>query len=515
MTLNESQIRKYRFNLHAFAFEQFGMTPDLWQSDVFDAVVSGDPAKQRISLQACVGPGKTAVLAIIGWWFLTVWGTPGNHPKGAAVSVTEDNLNDNLWPEFAKWRSRSPLIMEMFEWTKTRIFAKDHPETWFISARTYSKTADPEEQGRTLSGLHSDYVLALVDESGEVPPAVLRAAEQALSTNPIFGKIIQAGNPSSLEGALYAAASTLAHLWHVVRITGDPDDPKRSPRINIDWARQQIATYGRDNPWIMYSILGLFPPSSINSLLSPDEVRAAMARHLRPDMYNWSQKRIGVDVARFGDDRTVIFPRQGLAAFKPVEMRNARTPDIAARVVLAKKTWRSECEFVDGTGGFGAGVIDSMIAGGYSPFEINFSGKALDPRYYNKRSEIHFELAKWIKRGGALPNIPELVRELTAPTYTLHKGMLRVEEKDQIKKRLGFSPDYADALALTFSHPDAPSSDSLQARVDEIKKHKTTHDYDPIKRFEEEIKKLHDQAAQIQSGRGGHMSEYDPHRAFK
>lgn len=514
MRLSEAQIRKYRFNLHAYAYEQFGMTPDPWQSDVFDAVVSGDELKKRISLQACVGPGKTAVLAIIGWWFLTCWGSAGNHPKGAAVSVTEDNLNDNLWPEFAKWRSRSPLIMEMFEWTKTRLYAKDHPETWFISARTYSKTADPEEQGRTLSGLHSDYVLALIDESGEVPPAVLRAAEQALATNPIFGKIIQAGNPSSLEGALYAAASVLAHQWHVIRITGDPDDPKRSPRIDIEWARQQIKTYGRDNPWVMYSILGLFPPSSINSLISPDEVRSAMTRHLRADVYNWSQKRLGVDVARFGDDRTIIFPRQGLAAFKPVEMRNARTTEIAARIMTAKKAWGSECEYVDGTGGFGGGVVDNLIVAGFSPFEINFSSKATDPRYYNKRSEMHFECAKWVKRGGALPNIPELIRELSSPTYTLHKGMLRVEEKDQIKKRLKFSPDYADALALTFAHPDQPGMNSLQARVDSMKKTKVEHDYDPVKRFDEEVKKMREQSSTNDTATRGHHVEYDPHRVF-
>lgn len=508
-TLSQAQIRKYRHSVHAFAGEQFGMTPDPWQSEFFDAVVSNDPQDMRISLQACVGPGKTAALAVVGWWFLSVWGKPGNHPKGAAVSVTHDNLKDNLWPELAKWRSKSKFIMETFEWTKERVFAKAHPETWFISARSYSKTADPEEQGRTLSGLHSDYVIALVDESGEIPPAVMKAAEQALSTKPVFGKIIQAGNPSSLEGALYQAATVLAHLWRVIRITGDPEDPKRSPRIDKAWAEQQIKTYGRDNPWVMYSILGLFPPSSINSLLGPDEVRAAMSRHLRPDAYNWSQKRLGVDVARFGDDRTIIFPRQGLASFKPVEMRNARSNEIAARVMMAKKNWRSETEFVDGTGGFGSGVVDSLIQAGFSPFEINFSGKAIDPRYFNKRAEIHFQLAEWVKRGGALPNIPELLRELTAPTYTLQNGKLRVEDKDQIKKRLGFSPDLADALALTFAHPDQPATDSLEGIIRNSKQQKAESDYDPLKRFDEEQKRV------TLLEKNGHQYEYDPLKGMK
>lgn len=507
--LTQKQLRKYRVSVHAFAAEQLGMIPDPWQSEFFDAVVSPDPHDMRISLQACVGPGKTAALAVVAWWFLSVWGAPGNHPKGAAVSVTHDNLKDNLWPELSKWQTKSKFLMETFQWTKERVFAKSHPETWFISARSYSKSADPEEQGRTLSGLHSDYVLALVDESGEVPPAVMKAAEQALSTKPKFGKIIQAGNPSSLEGALYQAATVLAHLWRVIRITGDPDDPKRSPRIDIDWAREQIKTYGRDNPWIMYSILGLFPPSSINSLLGPDEVRAAMSRHLRPDAYNWSQKRLGVDVARFGDDRTIIFPRQGLAAFKPVEMRNARTPEIAARVMTAKKSWKSETEYIDGTGGFGAGVVDSLMQAGYSPFEINFSGKAIDPRYFNKRAEIHFMLAEWVKRGGALPNIPELLRELTAPTYTLQNGKLRVEEKEQIKKRLGFSPDLADALALTFAHPDQPATDSIEGIVRASQQSRAEMDYDPIKRFEENQKRENIME------KSGHQYDYDPLKRMK
>src|SRR5574338_1652203 len=108
-------------------------------------------------------------------------------------------------------------------------------------------------------------------------------------------------------------------MWHTIRITGYPDDHNRSPRIDIDWAREQIKLYGRDNPWVMAYILGKFPPSSINTLLGPDEVAESIGRHLTEDKYGFAQKRIGVDVSRFGDDRTIIFPRQGLSAFTPVE----------------------------------------------------------------------------------------------------------------------------------------------------------------------------------------------------
>lgn len=472
----QAQIRRWRKDPAAFVREQFQVKPDAWQLEALEAFASNDPLKSRIAMAACVGPGKTCLLAWLGWNFLACYAGEGEHPKGAAVSITSDNLSDNLWAEFSKWRSRSPYLMAAFEWTKSRIFAKDHPETWFISARSWPKTADSEEQGRVLSGLHSKFVLYLIDESGDIPPPVLRAAEQGLS-NCTFGKILQAGNPTSLEGMLYLAVVPQRAQWCVIHITSDPDDPKRTPRVDAQWAREQIEKYGRDNPWVMSSILGMFPPSSLNTLLGPDEVEAAMKRHIQAPDYENSQKRIGVDCARFGDDRTILFPRQGLAAFKPIEMRGARTNDIAARLMALKKEFESEMEFVDDTGGYGAGVIDSYLQAGLCAQPVNFSGKSIDPRYFNKRSEMWFEMANWVKRGGCLPNIPELARELSAPTYTFQNGKFRLEEKDQIKKRLGFSPDYADALATTFSIPEMPRSFALPGFPQDTK---LKHDYDPL-----------------------------------
>lgn len=478
MRLSSKRILDWRQNPIQFVQDNFQVEPDAWQREVLEIFPSQDTDKLRISLQACTGPGKSAALAWCGWNFLSCYGEKGEHPKGAAVSITYDNLKDNLWAEFAKWQNRSAFLKAGFEWNKERIFARDHPETWFFSARSWSKSANADEQGRTLSGLHSKFILMLIDESGEIPISILKTAEQAFSSAQ-FKKMIQAGNPTSLDGMLYAAATTLRHQWHIVRITGDPDNPKRSPRIDIDQAREQIKTYGRDNPWVMATILGEFPPSSANALLGPHEVESAMGKHILEDIYSFSQKRLGVDVARFGSDRTVLFPRQGLATFRPVIMRNANTTDITARVALAKSKWGSELEFIDGTGGYGSGVIDSLIQAGHSPQEIHFSGKALDPRYFNKRSEMWFEMADWIKRGGALPNLPELSRELTAPLYYFQNGKFRLEEKDQIKKRLGFSPDLADALALTFALPEMPGVTEFQ-RVSGDSQSNHKFDYDPL-----------------------------------
>jgi phage terminase large subunit len=471
-------IRKWRKNPRSFVIDNFKITPDAWQDEFLMALGSNDINKRRISLQACAGPGKSAALAWAGLWFLTCMASKGEHPKGAVVAVTRDNLRDNIFPELSKWMNRSEFLMKAFEWTKERLSARDHPETWFLSARSWSKTADEEEQGRTLSGLHSSWVLYLIDESRDIPPAVLKSAEQGLS-NCEWGKIIQAGNPTSLDGMLYAASTTLRDKWHIICITGDPDDPMRSPRIDIEWARDQISKYGRQDPWVMSYILGKFPPSSINSLVSLDEVDIAMKRQLRHDQFNFSQKRLGIDCARFGTDSTVIFPRQGLFSGRPVDLRGARSEEIAARVMTAKNNWGSEIEIFDGTGGYGAGAIDAMLQGGGNPLEVNFSGKATDSRYFNKRSEMYFLMAEWIKRGGHLPNIPQLRKELPAMTYTFQNGKFRLEEKDQIKKRLGFSPDFSDALALTFALPEMPAANAYELHKSQSSSGKMLSEYDP------------------------------------
>ncbi len=469
-------IRRWRKDPVSFVREVFKTEPDPWQIDVLAALVNN----QRLAMKACKGPGKTCLLAWVAWWFLVCF----SHPKIAATSITGDNLSDGLWTEMAKWQHKSPFLLEAFVWTKTRIFAKDHPETWWMSARSWSKGSTKEQQANTLAGLHADNIMFILDEVGGIPDAVMAAAEAALANDHGDGintaRLIMAGNPTHNEGPLYRASTSERHLWWVVEITSDPDNPKRTPRVSIQWAREQIQKYGRDNPWVIVNVFGNFPPSSLNTLLGPDEVSAAMGRHLSEDVYITSQKRLGIDVARFGDDRTIIFPRQGLAAFKPVEMRGARSNEIAARVALAKSKWGSEIELVDGTGGYGSGVVDSLIQSGYSPLEINFSGKAIDNRYANKRAEMWFLMAEWVKRGGSLPNIPELAAELTAPSYTFQNGRFIIEPKDQIKERLGFSPDYADALCLTFALPEMQSNMMMPRLINS----KLNHEYDPFEKLD-------------------------------
>lgn len=460
--------------------EEFGVEPDRWQLRALTAFARQDQMRMRIALQACVGPGKTAVLAWMGLNFLACYAAAGRHPSGLCISISGDNLRDNLWKEFSVWRGRSQFFTALFELTGTRLFAREHPQTWFLAARSWPQKADVEAQGRSLSGLHSDFILYLIDESGDIPPAVLRSAEQGLSSCR-WGRIIQGGNPTSHDGMLYHAATVQPHLWEIIRINGDPDDADRSPRIDIEWAAEQISLYGRSNPWVQAAILGIFPDASVNALLGPDEVATAMARELRPDQYNAIQKRIGIDVARFGDDATILAPRQGLAVFTMVEMRNARTQEIAARIIAGKQKFQSEMEFIDATGGHAAGTIDQCQLAGVNLFEVQFSGKADDPRYFNKRAEMAFRCAEAIKGGAALPKDAQLARELCATRYFFKAGKFQILEKDQIKKLLnGHSPDRADALWCTYAIEDLPARSIDGVEIPGFARPQAVSEWDPF-----------------------------------
>jgi hypothetical protein len=460
--LAAEKIARYREPPHGacrFMVEELHATPDPWQEQALITWVDPTPGPaQMISLQAAAGVGKSALEAVCGWHFLACYADVGEHPKGFVTGITRENLRDNLWAEFAKWQSRSEYLSFAFTHTAERIFANDHPRTWFLAPRNWPKTGNADQQGATLSGLHGRFVCALIDESGAIPSTVMRAAKQALADGPVFGKILQAGNPISLDGMLYAAATTERADWTIVIVNNDPDDAKCSPRGNKTWARRQIELYGRENPWVKAYILGQFPPASINALLGIEDVQAALDRELAPESFNWQEKRLGVDVARFGDDRTVIFPRQGMRAFRPVVMRNASTTDIAARVYTAKQKWGSHREFIDDTGHWGHGVLDNLRAARLSPEAVVFHAPALNPRYKNRRAEMHIEMASAIKKGLQLPRShPDLVPELLATTYTFVNGVFVLEEKEFVKERIGRSPDLADGLALTFAMPDMPN----------------------------------------------------------
>lgn len=476
------KLRRWREHPVLMVREEFGTEPDPWQIEVLEAF----PHNARQIMKACKGPGKTTVLAWLGLNFLAT----RPHPRINATSITGANLDNGLWPEFAKWMNRSEFFRNTFLWTKTAILHRQYPATWWARARTWPKKASAEEQAHAMAGLHEDYAMWLLDEIGGYPQSIMVTAEAVLLSG-IETKVVGAGNPTHTTGPLYRACTVDRHLWHVTTITGDPDNPKawvHSPRVNksiggrptpADHAREQIKQYGRDNPWVKVNILGEFPPASINALLGVEEVELAMQRRLPADVYQHQQKRLGVDVARFGDDRTVIFPRQGLASFRPVILRQAKTTDIAARVMMASNRWGAELTLVDDTGHWGHGVIDNLTTANFAAVGINYAGKALDPRFKNRRAEFYVKGSTAIRNGAALPFLPEMVPELTEITYSFVNGQFILEEKAQLKERIGISPDLADAYMQTYAYPEMPGRMYELLSTGGRRVGRADHDFDP------------------------------------
>jgi hypothetical protein len=193
-------------------------------------------------------------------------------------------------------------------------------------------------------------------------------------------------------------------------------------------------------------------------LITIDVVSAAAHREFRLWDIEGMPKTIGVDIARFGDDRTVIQRRQGLCALDPIVMHGLDNMEVVGRLIAQINEFQPDQVFIDA--GRGEGVIDRVRQLGYTVAEINFGGKASDPNaYVNKRSEMWDDMAKWFTGGGGIPNNSELKTDLCVPTYKYDAAnRFQLESKDDIKKRGMRSPDLADALALTFAFPVASAS---------------------------------------------------------
>lgn len=469
-----AKLAGWRDHPVAFVRECFGAEPDAWQVEVLEAVAKN----QRVALKASKGPGKTCLLAWVAWWFLIT----RPHPKVIATSITGDNLADGLWAELALWQSKSPLLKAAFTWSAESIVAKDHPATWFASARTWSRSASPEQQADTLAGIHADSVLFLVDEAGGIPDAVVAAAEGGLANvSQAAGreaKLLLAGNPTMLSGPLYRACTRERHLWWVKEISGDPDDPMRAPRVSAQWAREQIDKYGRDSPYVLVNVFGQFPPAQSNALIGLEDATKASRRTLAEADYTYAPRVMGVDVAFEGDDRTVFAFRQGRAAFRMKVFRNLKPMEIAGQLVLAIEKWKPAAVFVDCTGGYGGGVVDRLHELGYaSVIGVNFASKAPDSTSKNMRVYMWDQMARWVQEG-SIPEDSELISEMCAPTYWLGSdGRKHLLSKADMKSDGLPSPDKADALALTFAAPVAIKTALDRAREDA--RGRRGHDYDP------------------------------------
>ena len=225
-----------------------------------------------------------------------------------------------------------------------------------------------------------------------------------------------------------------------------------------------------------------FSAQGDDQLIALADTEDASKRIYQKDHVRHSPVVLGVDIARFGDDRSVVFRRQGRQAFKPIIYRGIDNMDLATKVANLMEEHNPDAVFCDSGGG--GGVIDRLRQLKYDVIEIPFGGRAIHPdKYINRRTEMWWLMKEWVEEGGAIPDDVALKQELATPIYWYDNVGRRVlESKDQIKKRLqgGGSPDLADALALTFALPvgkKQPEDIYIKRRKEATQK----TDYDPYK----------------------------------
>ncbi len=297
--------------------------------------------------------------------------------------------------------------------------------------------------------------------------------EVAQMRRDVWEEIVRPALADRGGGALFIGTPKGENLFHelFVRAQGDASgqwralvyrvgDTQALPEAEVARLRAEMG----DAAW-RQEFLCDFAASDDDVLIPMDVAQAASQKSLLPSEFAAMPLVFGVDVARFGSDRTVVFPRRGLQALPPTVLRRRDNVEVAERIAALYYEERPASVFVDA--GQGQGVIDILHRALPCVYEVPFGGQALKPeRAVNRRTEMWCALRDWLFAGGAVPRMPELVGELSAPRYGFDaRGRMALEKKEDMVKRLGRSPDLADALALTFALPVLPEAVAPAQRV--------------------------------------------------
>ena len=206
-----------------------------------------------------------------------------------------------------------------------------------------------------------------------------------------------------------------------------------------------------------------FTAAADNVLITIDNVTTACHREVVKRDVLGAAKIMGVDCARFGDDRSSIVMREGILVYPIIKFKQTDLMTLVGHVASHIEQFCPDACFVD-EGGMGAGVVDRLKQLGYrSVIGVNFGGKATqDTRYANKRAEMWDMCREAIETGTALPNDPELKSDLVSVTYSFDSAnRMRLESKEDMKKRGLQSPDLGDGLVLTWAHPVVPRASRM------------------------------------------------------
>jgi hypothetical protein len=459
--------RPYDFVFWAFPWQEIETAledqtgPDTWQLkvlwDLQQGLIDIDIAFQ-IAIRSGHGVGKSAFFSWLVLWAIST--CPGC--RGRVTANTKEQLMRVLWGELSKWHQLF-LARHLFKVTATAIFSSDSnlEKTWRIDAIPWSKD-NPE----AFAGLHNygKRLLFLFDEASAIEDIIWETMDGA--TTDAKTQIIWAvaGNPTRNNGRFRECWDRFAispenpdGIWHTYQV--DARSSKFSNKKLIDkWAR----AYGEDSDFFRVRVRGEFPNAATTQLIPMETILFAQRREVQSQ--SWEPLILGVDIARYGSNDSVAQFRRGRDC-RTVPMVRWHGLDIIEsghRIASLIAEHQPDAVFID-EGGMGVGVVDFIRSLGHSVFGINF-GSAVSSlqagfAVANKRAEMYVNLREWLRGGGCIRLDDDLQRELVSIEYHFNrKEEIQLMTKDDMKALGRPSPDWADALALTFALPVAARS---------------------------------------------------------
>jgi len=318
----------------------------------------------------------------------------------------------------------------------------ERPNESFAVART-SRPENPE----ALQGFHSDNILFLIDEASGVHEKVFQVAEGALSTEGAF--VVMAANPTREDGYFYETHHKMRDRWAALHWDGED-----SPMVSKAYVEDMQKKYGVDSPIYQVRVKGNFATAA-DGVIPLSWCTAAQEREIQ--VVSSAKEIWGLDVARFGDDSTALAKRKGNIQVEPTKEWYGK--DLMQTAGLIKMEYdntpyKPVAINVDVIG-IGAGVVDRLRELGLPVYGVNVAEtSSVEDKYARQRDELWFKGREWLEAKDCKlsPDDDALVAELTTAKYSLlSNGKLKVEGKDEMKKRGIKSPNRADAWLLTFA----------------------------------------------------------------
>lgn len=393
---------------------------------------------KRVAIKSGKGAGKTALVVEVIWWFMSCF----PNPKIICTAPTFPTLKIALWAELSKWLNRS-IIKDIFEVNDKKAYLKEDSKNWFTIPRA-AKDADAAQ------GAHEENLLVIMDESSGIKEEIFEAFDTTITGK--NNKFVMIGNPTRTSGPFFDAFNKRNDKW--VTLTFNSED---SPFVTKEQISYYEEKYGRHHTLFRTMIQGEFPDGSPESFLKLSDVHDAVERY--DELPNTGDVEIGLDVARFGDDLTVLYWRRGYKVYPAKVLAKNSIPEAVQLVYDTVDEIRKVHGYdkkirvkVDDTG-LGGGVSDYLKLDRDHNIEVipcNNGGKGND-QYQNEISIMWGTIKDNIRFIG-LPDDNHLIEELSARRWKLSQnGKIMIEPKSEYKKEFKSSPDRSDALVLCFA----------------------------------------------------------------